>query len=366
VSDAANLIPLPRENDHLLGHEAAERTLVEAFQSGRLPHGWLLSGPRGIGKATLAYRFARHVIADTMGKTGSEAALFEAPVKGLAVPRDHPVFRQIAGGAQPNLRVLEPRTDEQGRVSSVIKVDDVRNVIAFLRQTAAEGGWRVVIVDTADDLNQNAANALLKILEEPPPNALLLLVSHIEGALLPTIRSRCCHLPLSPLADPLVRDILERWYPEMDAAEHGLLVRLAEGAPGRARDIAESGGADLYQVIQELLEILPRTPVVELHAVAERLAQGKDGRAFRTGIELLRWWTAKLVRANTLGLSAMEMAPEDQALAERLLAWRPAERWLDFWDYLGRFSRDAEALNLDRKQVILTAFLELEAQRGSL
>jgi DNA polymerase-3 subunit delta' len=362
MSEVTALIPPPRENDSLLGHEKAERTLIDAFRSGRLPHGWLVSGPRGIGKATLAYRFARRVIADTMG----EAALFAAPMEDLAVPRDHPVFRQIAGGAQANLRVLEPRADEQGRVSRVIKVDDVRNAISFLRQTAAEGGWRVVIVDTADDLNQNAANALLKILEEPPSNALLLLVSHIEGALLPTIRSRCCHLALSPLPDGLVLDILESWYPDMDTAERGLLVRLAEGAPGRARDIAESGGTDLYRVILELLAVLPRTPTTDLHAVAERLAQGKDGRAFRTGVELLRWWTAKLVRANALGLATLEMPPEDKALMERLLAWRPAELWLAFWEHLGRFARDAEALNLDRKQVIVTAFLELEAGRGSL
>jgi DNA polymerase-3 subunit delta' len=362
MSEEVGHIALPRQNDALVGHERAERTLLDAFRSGRLPHGWLLSGPRGIGKATLAYRFARFVIADE----GGDGALFDAPAEGLAVSREHPVFRQIANGAQTNLRVLEPRADEQGKVSRVIKIDDVRGAISFLRQTAADGGWRAVIVDAADDLNQNAANALLKVLEEPPAKAVLLLVTHVEGGLLATIRSRCCHLPLLPLPDGRILDLLGQWYPDMEAAERALLVRLAEGSPGRARDIAESGGTDLYRAIEELLGRLPQPPVVELHAFAERLAQGRDGRAFRTGVELLRWWTAKLVRAGAVGLASADDAPEDVALMERLLAWRPANLWLCFWDRLGVLARDAEALNLDRKQVILTAFLELEAGRGSL
>jgi len=170
----------PAASGRLVGHEAAKRRMLEAVSSGRLHHAWLLSGPRGIGKATLAYRFARFLLAypERVGET----------VDNLAVPADHPVFHHVAAHAHPDLFVLEREIDPKtGRARAIINVEDVRKTIHFLSMTAAEGGWRVAIIDAADEMNANAANALLKILEEPPEKSILFLVAHAPGKLLPTM-----------------------------------------------------------------------------------------------------------------------------------------------------------------------------------
>jgi DNA polymerase-3 subunit delta' len=198
-------VPTPRQNPELFGHAAAERRLLDAWASGRLPHAWLICGPRGIGKATLAYRFARFLLkaGDATGGSGRPASLASDP--------QDPVFRRVAAGGHADLLTVERGWDKKReRRRGEIIVDDVRDVGAFLRLTPAEGGWRVVVVDSADEMNPNAANAILKVLEEPPRRAALLLVSHAPGRLLPTIRSRCCRLVLKPLAEDAVARLVRR------------------------------------------------------------------------------------------------------------------------------------------------------------
>ena len=232
-------VPLaPQANPELLGHAAAEATLLRAFRSGRLPHAWLITGPRGVGKATLAFRFARFLLARG-GPGGGAPDLFGGPPESLALDPGDSVFQRVAAGGHPDLRHLKrginPKT---GRPRKEILVDDVRLANDFLHKTSAEGGWRVVVVDPADDLNSSAANALLKSLEEPPAAALLLLVGHAPGRLLPTIRSRCCHLALGPLPEETVLDLLARHAPDLEDTDRAALARLAEGSIGRALDLA--------------------------------------------------------------------------------------------------------------------------------
>ena len=186
----------PRETAELFGHREAEAALLNAYRSGRIPHAWLIGGAQGIGKATLAYRMARFVLAHRNP--------LAAPVQRaetLAVDPADPVARQIAAGAHGGLLVLERGLNDRGVMRTVITVDETRETISFFGSTAAVEGWRVCIVDTVDELNPNAANALLKILEEPPQQSLFLLVSHAPSRVLPTILSRCRKLPLRPLAD---------------------------------------------------------------------------------------------------------------------------------------------------------------------
>ena len=187
--------PHPRATTRLFGHAEAERALLDAYRGGRLPHGWLIGGPPGIGKATLAYRMARFVLAHPDPQL---AAVRSAP--SLALPDDHPVVRRVAAQAQGDLLVLERTIGETGKLRTRIAVDDVRRSVSFFGSTAGEGGWRIAIVDSVDELNPASANALLKVLEEPPARALLLLVSHAPGRALATIRSRCRLLTLRPLA----------------------------------------------------------------------------------------------------------------------------------------------------------------------
>ena len=187
--------PHPRETSVLFGHAEAEQTLLEAYRSGRIPHAWLIGGESGIGKATLAYRMARFVLAYP-----DPAMPAVRKATSLAIPADHPVARRIAGQAHGDLLSLERVINEKtGKLFTVIRVDDIRRSVPFFGSTAGEGGWRIAIVDSVDELNKESENALLKVLEEPPPRALLLLVSNAPGRILPTIRSRCRMLMLRPL-----------------------------------------------------------------------------------------------------------------------------------------------------------------------
>lgn len=348
--------PHPRHTAELRGQQTAEGVLLQAHASGRLPHAWLLSGPRGVGKATLAYRFARFLLApDCQG-----GGLFGGTPDSLAVPDSHPVFRRVAAGGHPDLMTLERTVDDKGKLRTVIPVDDVRRLVSFARMTAGEGGWRVAIVDPADDLNRNAANALLKILEEPPPQCVLLLVSHAPGSLLATIRSRCCQLPLVPLEEAAVAELLAQHHPELGADEVAALARLADGSIGRALALAAQGGLDLYRELIALLATLPRLDVAHLHRLAEKWGQSRDPQAFRTGMELLIWWLGRFIRAASTGRPLPEVVPGEGALAARLLAGRPLAQWLGLWEKISRLFARTEAANLDRKQAVLSAFLDLE------
>jgi DNA polymerase-3 subunit delta' len=351
----------PRANPRLLDQADAEGVLLRAAQSGRLPHAWLLTGPRGVGKATLAFRFARYLLASPQAE---ESGLFGAPPPptSLAIGPEHPVFRRVASQGHPDLLTLEPGVnDKTGKARSEIVIEDVREATQRLHHTAAEGGWRILVVDSADVLNRNAANALLKVLEEPAPRSLMLLVSHAPGALLPTIRSRCCHLALAPLPATTVERLLTEAMPELEAGEVIQLAQLAEGSIGRALGLAEAGGLELYRELIGLLGSLPRLDIGRVHGFADSLGRAKDDRSFATAMELLGWWLARLVRAGASGQLPAPVLPEESAVAQRLLAGGRLADWLALWEKLTRLVARTDRVNLDRKQVAMTAFLEIEA-----
>src|ERR1700733_6152936 len=196
-------VPKPRANPILLGHEDAEATMLDALRTGRMHHAWLITGPEGVGKATLAYRFARRLLA---GRSADDT---------LALDPADPIFRRVAAASHADLLTIERAYDEKRkRMKTQIAVDDVRRINGFMSLTPAEGGWRVVIVDGAEELNQNSANALLKGLEEPPPRAVLLLACAAPGRLLPTIRSRCRRLRLDPLGPEPMDRLLATYLPD--------------------------------------------------------------------------------------------------------------------------------------------------------
>jgi DNA polymerase-3 subunit delta' len=369
-------LPTPRENPELLGQEAAETVLLQAAELGRLAHAWLLTGPRGIGKATLAYRFARYLL--TQGeRPDQQPGLFGEPVPGpsdmagdMTVAPEHPVFRRVASGGHLDLTVLEPGVNPQtGKPRTEITVDQVRKATAFLRLTAAEGGWRIVLVDSADALNANAANALLKILEEPSKQSLLLLVSHAPGRLLPTVRSRCCHLALKPLPEETVTELLRRQLPDLGEAEAATLARLADGSIGRALELAEVGGLDLYGELTALLtglaghdgEPSAGFDTERLHGFADKLSRGSDLGAFRAARDLLLWWLGRAVRARTIGRTSDIVTDGDAPVLAGLAARGSLADWLALWDKVSHLLARVESANLDRKQALLAAFLELEA-----
>ena len=352
--------PHPRLGPSLLGHEAAEAQMVEAVRSGRLAHAWLIEGPRGIGKATLAYRFARFLLS---GATGEGGGLFGDAAPTLDVDAEHRATRLITAGSHPDLLALERSYDEKTkRVRKVITAEEARGVADFMHLTPAEGGWRVAIVDAVDDLNPQSMNALLKILEEPPRRAVLLLVYHGGGRILPTIRSRCRRLLLKPL-DPGVLDrLLATHAPDLPAEERGPLAGLARGSLGRALDLIEAGGLGLYrQVFQLASATAPDVP--QMQSFADKLARRDAEAAYLAAVDMHVDLLARLTRAAADPGPPAEIVPGEAAAIRRLAGRRSLDRWRELWENSRRLVQRAEAVNIDRKQVLLTLLLALDDDR---
>jgi len=344
-------VPHPRETAALEGHGRAEATLRRAWDSGRLPHAWLITGARGIGKATLAYRFAKFVLG---GPANPGADMFGEPATDLDAPADAAGVRQIVAGGHPDLHVLEP-----GR--SGILADQAAAAVHFCHMTAAASPWRIVVVDPAEEMNTTAANRLLKVLEEPPRHALLLLISHQPARLPPTIRSRCARLALPVLTDDTVRRHLAAFRPELAPDDADAIARLAEGSIGGALTLASAGGLDLYRHMLDLLGAMPNPDNAALHAFADKLAEGGEGGTFRLGGGLLAWWLGRVAHASATGRMPAPVLAGEDAVVRRLRDGVALERLLDLWDKTVRLFGDAEHRNYDRRQVVLTLFLEIQA-----
>ena len=350
--------PPPWRTERLVGHEAAEKTMLAAQQSGRLHHAWLLTGPRGIGKATLAWRFARFLLA------GQDGGLFGGAPEGLEVAPDAPGRSLVDARSHPDLFHLRRSLNtDTGRIRAEISVDDVRGLGDFMHMTPAMGKWRVAIVDSADEMNRNSANAVLKVLEEPPPNAVLLIVAHAPGRLLPTIRSRCRRLALHPLPNDTVIRLLGDYAPETATEERAALARLAEGSIGRALELARAGSLALYRDMVEVLATLPDLDMPRLHGFAERFAKrGEEANAdWRSLNYLFDGWLKSLARHAAVGGEGELVVPQERGLHARLLAAARLDRWMEAWEKIAYLLSRADAVNLDRKQTVLGSFLALQS-----
>jgi len=355
-ADAPPAVPAPRANPDLIGHEGAEAELRRLVDAGRLPHAILLSGPRGVGKATLAFRLARFLLAN------GDLPSVPAGEGGLAINPDSGVFRRVSAGGHADLLTVERAYDpRRRRLRGEIVVDDTREITSFFRLTAAEGGWRIVIIDGAEEMNRNAANALLKVLEDPPRHALLLVISHGPGRLLPTIRSRCRLLVLTPLTSTVVEQLLQRHRPTLAQSEIEALAALSDGSIGRALELADADGLTLYRSMLEILSQTQPIDVVRLHAFADQLARADAEDAYRISGELLLRLLARLAaRSVGRGSNGQEfVAGEDDAI--RCLAVRAgAAHWAALRENIQNVFASTDDLNLDRKQAILGAFFAIE------
>jgi DNA polymerase III subunit delta' len=331
----------PRQTTALFGHADGERALLDAYRSERMPHAWLIGGPRGIGKATLAYRMARFVLAHP-----DPAAPAVQSADSLAVAAEHPVARRIAAQAQPDLLVLERTVGDTGKMRQDIAVDDVRRSVSFFGSTAGEGGWRIAIIDAVDDLNRHGANALLKVLEEPPRRALLLLVSHTEGTVLPTIRSRSRLLRLRPLSTAdLARAAAAALERKADEPEVQSAADIAEGSVARALTLLDGSALALRQRVTDLLKNLPEVDPRALHTLGDALA-GTDARTLSAFVDAVNAWLSAQLR--------------DKARNTRRLA-----RVAEVWEKVNDAARDVEVYNLERKPLVFVVFgLLAEAARG--
>ncbi len=315
----------PRETFVLAGQSEALARAARAIRGGRPPQAWLIAGPPGIGKATLAYRIARYLL---------EYGATDAGPDDLSVPEKSASAIQVAAGSHPGLLALKRGANpDTGKLMTVLSVDEIRRLGGFFGMTSGAGGWRVAIVDTADDMNEAAANALLKLLEEPPRRAMLLLVANVPGRLLPTIRSRCQRLNLRPLSDATLESELKPLLPESGAKERAELARLAGGSLGAALTLAGGEGMALAEEADGLIERATSPDIPALIAFAEKLGRMTDG-------------------LDTFGAFLA------QSLMDRIRAragHARLDRWIEAYERLNRSFARSGALHLDPRQTLIGA-----------
>ncbi|MGL3605380.1 DNA polymerase III subunit delta' [Rhizobium sp. G187] len=319
----------PVLNTHLFGHREQEDFLARSYRSGKGHHAVLIEGPEGIGKATLAFRFANHILRYPEPSLAPDTIADPDPA--------HPVSRQLASGASHNLLHLSRPVDEKtGRVKSAITVDEVRKAGHFFAQTSGTGNWRIVIIDPADDLNRNAANAILKILEEPPKRAMFLVLSHAPGKLLPTIRSRCLPLRLHELSPTAMDQALGGLGLTIPADRRDQVLSLAKGSVARALKLVNYGGAEILEAFEAMLGASGPTQRKMMFKIADALSAKDSDVAHGFFIEHLGDHLAETARR--------------LALSGDLTG---ADHYARLTSTIGEQLTVAAAYNLDRKQTIL-------------
>ena len=338
----------PRNNTFLLGQEKAEQALLEAWKNNSMHNSWLLCGQEGIGKATLAYRFARFLLsADENNKD---------KYTSLEVGENNPAYKLIAKNAHPNLKVIERdfiETDKKKvlkaikegealsenelkglKKSAVIRIDDVRTINDFLSKKSADNNWRIVIIDSIDDMNASSANAVLKILEEPPAKSILLLISHNPGRLLPTIKSRCAKLLLSPLAGNVIASLLRRYRPELSEKEIAGLQEICSGSIGKALIYSDNKALQYYDNLCKLVYAKEKFKLSDLLSYCETAAKDEDIYV------LVQELIFKFISENIANSEHVE---------ELAVVWENTIKMFD----------EAARLNIDKKQVLINIIYSL-------
>jgi DNA polymerase-3 subunit delta' len=357
--------PHPRETLLLHGHAAAEAELLSAFNTGRLHHAWMLTGPKGTGKATLAWRIARFLLATP----DDDGGMFSPPPPtSLDIDASNPVARRLLQLAEPRLFLLRRGPNEkETALSQVISVDEVRKMKSFFALSAADGGRRVAIIDSLDELNTAAANALLKLLEEPPARVTLLLIAHQPARLLPTIRSRCRELRLAPLGPGDLAAALTAAGGSVAPEDTQALAELSAGSVGEAFRLTNLDGLKLYTALVRLFSTLPRLDRPQALALADIAGARGAAETFDLLVTLIDLFLARLARSGTLRQTPPEAAPHEADLLARLSPNPTAARaWADLAQSLSARARRGKAVNLDPAALLMDMLLKIDETAGTL
>jgi len=350
--------PHPRETMHLFGQSRAEADFLDAYNTGRLHSGWLITGPRGVGKATLSWKIARFLLSERP----NDGFFGDAPTAAtsLDISPENPDARLVQSGAHPRLTVVRrPYNHDTKKLRQEITVDAVRGLKDFFHMSSADGGRRVVIVDSADEMNRNAANAILKELEEPPAKTTLLLIAHQPSRLLPTIRSRCRELRCGRLNPEDLQASLAQAGLETTSAE--ALATLSEGSAGDAVRLLRHDGLPLYAELVRLLEGAPRMDRLLAHRIADACTgRGAEVR-FGLTLDLMDLFLARTARAGLLGEPHSQAAPHEARLLARLSPnHHAAQAWAQLQQTLSERVRHGKAVNLDPASLILDMIFKIE------
>lgn len=345
MSDEEDEGPSPRTTAEFLGHSATEQRFWHEFNDGQGHHSWILAGPKGTGKATFAYRAARALLAEA----GADEVTIE-----------HPVFKRIANGAHTDLLVIEPAFDERNNEQKrEIGVDEVRRLSEFLSLTPAEGRFRIVIIDSADALNVNAANAILKQLEEPPPASLILLVSHNPGSLLPTIRSRCAMLSFEPINDKDYSHLMRGLAPELSSDQISFYAAITNRSPGASLTLHRDKA---YKIYQRLIEIFSSTGAVRSKYIAELTGEFQKERVHARWSMLTQLTLTLITRAVHHAYQHTDwqpIAPGEEQGVRHMLSLMPAHAWAKRFPEVSQQFSVAARQHLDYKTALITLFHEL-------
>lgn len=338
IADEIEGIPHPGESEVVVGHDEAVEGFLDRYKSGRMHHAHLVTGPKGIGKATLAMRLSSHLFRFPNAEN--------APDRLERADFSDPVDAKLAARSHPNLLHLQrPWDNDRKRFKQNLTVDEVRKTVPFFGTSKSEEGWRVAIVDAVDDMNRNAANALLKILEEPPERTVFFVLAHSPAKVLPTIRSRCQHIALKPLSGENVLNVLDRLEVSLEYSEgdRAILARLARGSVRDAITLAAEDGLDLYKRFNQACNQLVEPDWTDIHALADMVTgRGADNR-----FHLLFGFAERFLEENAT-------AKDNPQTSISVLA-----RWAEVWEKTRRSVRTADAYNLDRKQLVLNLFHDM-------
>jgi DNA polymerase III subunit delta' len=357
--------PHPRTTGVLFGQAAAETDFLSAFTSGRLHHAWMLTGPKGVGKATLAWRLARFLLATPEDDGGMFAA---APPDTLDISETHPVTRRLQQLAEPRHFLLRRAANErETALAQVISVDEVRRMKSFFALSAADGGRRTAIIDAVDEMNTAAANALLKLLEEPPANVTLFLIAHQPARLLPTIRSRCRELRLAPLGPVDLADALTLAGGDIAPEDRTALAELSGGSVGEAFRLTNLEGLKLYAALIRLFATLPRLDRPQALALADLAGARGAAETFDLLVTLIDRFLARLARHGATGDTPPEAAPGEAQLLRRLSPQATAARaWAELAQTLSARARRGKSVNLDPAALLMDMLLKVDETAGSL
>ena len=352
------LLP-PRESSFFIGHENVEKNLLDLINSGAMPHAIILSGPRGIGKATMAFRLARYLLKNGTPDDTQDSLFGDAPetASTLNIAHDDPIFSKVSAGGHPDLFTVERAMDaKKGVRKAHVDVDTARKVAPFLRMTASNGGWRVVVIDDADTMNRNAQNAMLKILEEPPKNTILILVTHRLGALIPTIRSRCRTISFNPLSDDAMKQLMTKEVGNtLTSDQQNILSSMANGSIGEAQKIINSKGLETTQNVLDVFQKNPNLNWVEIHHLADQAGRAGQNPSFEIIEKTFLW-----VIENFVFCKASDSNPLPEALNSEvyinIMQSKNLETWLKIFEDLKAHFSQAKFSNLDKRQAVIAAF----------